>query len=99
MPIGATGDAKTRVEDDLARVQDALAAEEEGRRKAKAEIARLEIEWTSLLLKLRAAKDEVSSFHSHAGKDKEDYQKALELIFSYGYGCCMFKDNICGDQP
>ena len=30
---------------------------------------------------------------------KEDYQKALELIFAYGDGCCMFKHNICGDQP
>ena len=36
-------------------------------------------------------------------KDKEsmeeDYQKALELIFAYVYGCCVFKHNICGDQP
>ena len=35
-------------------------------------------------------------------KDKEaieeDYQKALELFFAYGYGCCVFKCNICGDQ-
>ena len=29
---------------------------------------------------------------------EEDYQKALELIFSYDYGCCMFNHNICGDQ-
>ena len=29
---------------------------------------------------------------------KEDYQKALELFFTYGYGCCVFKCNICGDQ-
>ena len=37
------------------------------------------------------------------GKDKEvmleDYQKALELIFAYGYGYCEFKHNICGNQP
>ena len=36
------------------------------------------------------------------GKDKEaieeDYNKALELIFSYGYKCCAFKHNIYGDQ-
>ena len=30
---------------------------------------------------------------------EEDYQKALELIFAYGYGCCAFKHNIRGDQP
>ena len=27
---------------------------------------------------------------------EEDYQKALKLIFAYGYGCCVFKHNICG---
>ena len=30
---------------------------------------------------------------------EEEYQKALKLIFSYGYGCCAFKHNICGDHP
>ena len=30
---------------------------------------------------------------------EEEYQKALEVIFAYGYGCCVFKYNICGDQP
>ena len=30
---------------------------------------------------------------------KEEYQKALEVIFAYGYGCCVFKYNICGDCP
>ena len=29
---------------------------------------------------------------------EEDYQKDLEVIFAYGYGCCMFKHNICGSQ-
>ena len=45
----------------------------------------------------------MSSLQSQAGKDKEameeDYQKALEVIFAYGYECCMFKHNICGSQP
>ena len=75
---------------------------EEAKRKAEAEIAHLEVERTSLLLELGETKDEVSSVHSQAGKDKEvmneGYQKALELIFAYGYGCCVFKHNICKDQ-
>ena len=29
---------------------------------------------------------------------EEDYQKASEMIVAYGYECCMFKHNICGDQ-
>ena len=44
----------------------------------------------------------MSTFHSQAGKDQEamveDYQKALEQIFTYGYGCCAFKHGICGDR-
>ena len=28
---------------------------------------------------------------------EEDYQKALELIFAYGYEFCVFKHNMCGD--
>ena len=99
----AAGDAKARAEDDLARVQEALMVTDEARRKAEAETVRLEVERTSLLLELGVAKDEVFSLHSQASKDKktieEDYKKALELIFSYGYGCCAFKHNICGDQP
>ena len=29
---------------------------------------------------------------------EEDYQRALESSFTYGYGCCVFKHDICGDQ-
>ena len=28
----------------------------------------------------------------------EDYQKSFELIFAYGYECCMVKHNIRCDQ-
>ena len=101
----AGGDEKAKAEGDLARVQDDLAAMEkaraianEARCKAEAEVARLEVERKSFLLEIRAAKDEVFSLHSQAGKDKEameeDYQKAMVVIFSYGYGCCVFKHNI-----
>ena len=76
---------------------------EEARRRTEVETTCLKVERTSLLLESRAAKDEVSSFQFHIRKDKEamkeDYQKSLELIFAYGYGCCIFKHNICGDHP
>ena len=55
---------KARAEDNLARVQDALVVAEEARRKVEAEAACIEVERTSLLLEIRAAKDEVSSLHS-----------------------------------
>ena len=44
---------------------------EKAKRKAEVEIAHLEVEHKSLLLELEGAKDEVSSIHSQAGKDKE----------------------------
>ena len=95
------GDAKARVEDHLTRALDALVAAEEDGRRLEAEIARLAVERTSLLLELEESKDEVSSLLSQVSKDKEaleeDYQKALELIFAYGYECCAFKHSICGD--
>ena len=95
---------KARAEGESARVQDSLAVVEEARRKAEAEVeaACLEVEQTSLILEIGTTKYEVSSLQSQAYKDKaameEGYQKALELIFAYGYRCCMFKHNICCDQ-
>ena len=85
----ATSEAKGRAKDDLTKARDALAAAEEDGRKLEAEVTRLVVDQTSLLLELKAFKDEVSSLHSHVGKDKEameeDYQEALEHIFAYGY--------------
>ena len=99
----AMGDAKARVEDDLTRALDALATAEEDWRRLEVEVARLAVDQTLLLLELDASKDEVSSLHSQACKDKEsmeeEYQKALESIFAYGYGSYAFKHSICGDQP
>ena len=69
--VVAVGDTKVRVEDDLVRVQEALAVTEDAKRKAEVETACLEVEWTSLLLELGAAKNKVSSLHIQAGKDKE----------------------------
>ena len=65
------GDAKVRVDEDLARTQDSHAAIEEAKRKAEAETARLKVDHTSLLLDIGAAKDEVSALQSQAEKDKE----------------------------
>ena len=58
------GDAKSRVEDDLTKALNALAAAEEGGRRSEIEIARLEAKRASLLLELEASKGVVSSFHA-----------------------------------
>ena len=53
------GDAKARVEGDLAKVQEALVAVEEARHRAEVETACFEVERKSLLLELGVAKDEL----------------------------------------
>ena len=67
-----------------------MAAAEEAKRKAEAETTSLEVELTSLLREIEAAKDEVCSLQFLVSKDnevvEEDYQKALEVIFAYGSG-------------
>ena len=64
LAIVVAGDAKERVEDDLARVQEALAVAEESRCKVKAQTSCLEVEQTSDLLELGPAKDKVAFLHS-----------------------------------
>ena len=80
-----------------------MAAAEEDRCGLEAEVARLTVERTSLLMELEAFRDKVSALHFQAGKDMEamvgDYQKVLEQIFNYGCGCCEFIHGILGDQP
>ena len=71
---------------------EAKAWTEEARCKAEAETTRLEVEQTSLLLEIGAAKDEVGM---NKKAMEEGYQKALEVIFAYSYRCCAFKNNIC----
>ena len=81
----------------------------EGGRRSEAEIAfleaklaRVEAKRATPLLEFEASKGEVSSLHARANKGREDmvkdYQGSLELIFAYGYGCCLFKNNICVDR-
>ena len=101
--VASARDAKARAEVDLTTTLNSLAVVEEGGCRSAAELTRLEAERASLLLELEASKSDVSSLHARADKDREDmvkdYQGSPELIFSYGYGCCTFKNNICGDRP
>ena len=99
----AAGDAKARVDDELARVRISLISEEERGREAKAEIARLKVEYASLQSSLEEHQREAAVRRSQEEverkKTKEDYLVCLEDAFVYGYGCCAFAHNIRNDQP
>ena len=66
MDVDAVGNAKARVESELARVQNALAMAEEARWKADDEVSRLTDERVSLLLELGTCKDEISAIRTEA---------------------------------
>ena len=99
----AAGDAKARVDDELARVRISLISEEERGREAKTEIARLKVEYASLQSSLEEHQREAAVRRSQEEverkKTKEDYLICLEDAFAYGYGCCAFAHNIRNDQP
>ena len=110
MIVATVGDAKARVEVDLTKALNSLAAAKEGGRRTKAEFtrleakfARVEVERELVLLELKASKCEVSSLHARASKDREDmaedYHGSFDLIFAYGCECYAFKNNMCEDRP
>ena len=87
----------------MTEAQRALAALEEAWRKAEDEANRLVDEQVSLLLELRASKDELTGVRAEAAKEKraleEAFDAGFDVIFNYGYGCCAFTHNICGSKP
>ena len=103
MVADEVGNAKAKVESELARVQNALAVVEEARLKAEDEVSRLTDERVSLLLELGTCKDEMFAIRAEALKEKkaleEAYEDGFDVIFNYEYGCCAFAHNICESQP
>ena len=103
MDADEVGNARAKVEFELARVQNALAVVEEARLKAEDEVSRLTDERISLLLELGTCKDEMFAIRAEALKEKkaleEAYEDGFDVIFNYGYGCCAFAHNICESQP
>ena len=100
--LAASEDARQKGESELTGVQHALAASEEARRKAEDEVNHLVDERVSLLLELEASKDELSACLAKASKEKKALEEAFDagfdVIFNYGYGCCAFSHNICGNE-
>ena len=80
-----------------------MAASGKAWRKAEEESNCLTDEQVSLLLELKASKDELSAFRVEASKEKQALEKefdaGFEVIFNYGYGCYTFAHNICGSKP
>ena len=99
----ASKDARRKTESELDVAQQALAASREACQTAEEEANRLTDERVSLLVELRARKDELSTFPAEVAKEKKaleaEYDVGFEAIFNYGYGYYAFAHNICGSKP
>ena len=90
------------MESELDVDQQALAASGEACRMADEEASCLTNERVSLLVELGANKDELSAFRVEVAKEKKvfeaEYDAGFEVIFNYGYDCCVFAHNIYGSK-
>ena len=79
-----------------------MAVSGEAWQKAKEEVSCLTDERISLLVELRASKDELSAFRAEVSREKEalqaEYDAGFEVKFNYDYGYCAFTHNICGSK-
>ena len=76
-----------------------MAAAGEACRKVEEENGLLTNERLSLLMKLRATKDEFVVFREKTSVEKKlmeaEFYARSDVIFNYGYDCCAFTHNIC----
>ena len=56
-----------------------------------------------MVMELGTMKDEFTAFREKAAADKEtmevEFDSSGDVLFNYGYGCCVFTHNICGRKP
>ena len=72
-------------------------------RKAEEESGHLTNERLALIMELEIIKDEFAAFWEKAAADREtievEFDSGGDALFNYGYGCFIFKHNICGSKP
>ena len=101
--LAASKDARRKIESELSVARQDLATSRDACRTAEEEASRLKNERVSLLVELKASKDELFAFHAEVAKEKKaleaKYDAGFEAIFNYGYGCYAFAHNIYGSKP
>ena len=101
--LTASEGVRLKAESELDSIQQALAAAREACRKAEEETCRLTDERLSLIMELGAGKEELATFQAKAIEERkameEKFDASSDVIFNYGYGCCVFTHNICWSKP
>ena len=98
-----TENARQRAESEHGATREALALAGEACRKAEKESGRLTDERLALIMEFGTIKDEFAAFREKAIADREsmeaEFDSSGDVLFNYGYGCCVFTHNICGSKP
>ena len=94
--------ARLRAESERGVAQEALAVAGEACRKAEEENSCLTDERLALVMELGTIKDDFVSFQEKVVADREtmeaEFDATGDMLFNYGYGCCVFMHNICGSK-
>ena len=103
LALALTEEAHWRAELELGAAQEASVAAGEACKKAEEENGHLADENFSLVIELGALKDDFAAFWEKATADREameaEFDSSGNTLFNYGYGCCAFTHNICGNKP
>ena len=96
-------EARQRAESEHGAAREALALAGEACKKAEEENGRLADERLDLVMELGTMKDEFAAFREKTVADREtmeaEFYSSGDVLFNYGYGCCVFTDSICGSKP
>ena len=72
-------------------------------RKAEEESGRLTDERLALIMELGTIKNELTAFREKAVANREtmeaEFDSSGDVLFNYGYSCCVFTHNIYGSKP
>ena len=92
-----------KAESELGSIQQALVAAKEACWREKEESGRLTDKRLSLLMELRATKDDFAAFREKSYAERSaleaDFDASSDVIFNYGYSCCAYAHNIRGSKP
>ena len=96
-------EARRRAEFEHGAAQEALATVGEACKKAEEENGHLADEKLVLVIELGALKGDFAAFQKKTAADREameaEFDSSGDTLFNYGYGCCAFTHNICGNKP
>ena len=101
--LAVAENALLKVESECGVSQEALAVAGEACSKAEEKNSRLADERLSLVMELGTIKDDFAVFREKVVADREtmeaEFDASGDMLFNYGYGCCLFTHNICGSKP